>query len=56
VVAGTDGSGRHAAEFATPAGFRYYSTAPPLRGAPEIYLRSDLESSIRVALTHWHAA
>jgi Domain of unknown function (DUF222) len=54
VTAG-DENGVHTAEFVTPTGARYQSTAPPLPGAPFITV-SELEVRIGVALADLHAA
>src|SRR5882757_10804180 len=54
-VDATDENGVHTAEFATPTGARYRSTAPPLPGAPLIAV-SEVEVRIGVALTDLHAA
>ncbi len=55
VSTATDESGRHTAEFTTPTGMCYHSTAPPLPGPFEIYV-SDVETRIGVALAELHAA
>ena len=54
-VAAADDNGVHTAEFLTPTGARYRSTAPPLPGAPLITV-SELEVRIGIALTDLHAA
>jgi Domain of unknown function (DUF222) len=54
VTAG-DQNGTHTAEFVTPTGARYRSTAPPLPGAPLVVV-SEVEVRIGVALTDLHAA
>jgi hypothetical protein len=54
VTAG-DENGTHTAEFVTPTGARYQSTAPPLPGAPLIAV-SELEVRVGVALADLHAA
>ena len=54
VTAG-DENGVHTAEFVTPTGARYRSTAPPLPGAPLITV-SEVEVRIGVALANLHAA
>jgi uncharacterized protein DUF222 len=54
VTAG-DVNGVHTAEFVTPTGARYRSTAPPLPGAPMIAV-SEVELRIGVALADLHAA
>jgi Domain of unknown function (DUF222) len=50
-----DENGTHTAEFVTPTGARYRSTAPPLPGAPLIAV-SEVEIRIGVALADLHAA
>jgi hypothetical protein len=50
-----DENGVHTAEFVTPTGGRYQSTAPPLPGAPLIAV-SEVEVRIGVALADLHAA
>jgi hypothetical protein len=50
-----DENGVHTAEFVTPTGARYRSTAPPLPGAPLITI-SEVEVRIGVALADLHAA
>jgi hypothetical protein len=54
VTAG-DANGVHTAEFVTPTGARYQSTAPPLPGAPLVAV-SEVEVRIGVALADLHAA
>jgi len=54
VTAG-DVNGVHTAEFVTPTGARYRSTAPPLPGAPMIAV-SEVELRIGVAIADLHAA
>jgi hypothetical protein len=54
VTAGDD-DGIHTAEFVTPTGMRYRSTAPPLPGPPVIAV-SEVEARIGVAITELHAA
>jgi hypothetical protein len=54
-VAAGDENGVHTAEFVTPTGARYRSTAPPLPGAPLIAV-SEVEIRIGVALADLHAA
>jgi hypothetical protein len=54
-VAAGDENGVHTAEFVTPTGARYRSTAPPLPGAPLITV-SEVEVRIGVALADLHAA
>lgn len=53
VTAG-DENGTHTAEFVTPTGVRYRSTAPPLPGPIEIWL-SEVETHIGIAIAA-HAA
>jgi hypothetical protein len=54
-VATTDENGVHTADFVTPTGARYRSTAPPLPGAPLVVV-SEVEIRIGVALADLHAA
>jgi hypothetical protein len=54
VTAG-DENGVHTAEFVTPTGARYRSTAPPLPGPPVIAV-SEVEARIGIAITDLHAA
>ena len=54
-VDAADENGVHTAEFVTPTGARYRSTAPPLPGAPMITV-GEVEVRIGVALTDLHAA
>jgi hypothetical protein len=54
-VSAADENGVHTAEFVTPTGARYRSTAPPLPGAPLIAV-SEVEVRIGVALADLHAA
>jgi hypothetical protein len=54
-VAAASENGVHTAEFVTPTGARYRSTAPPLPGAPLIAV-SEVEVRIGVALADLHAA
>jgi Domain of unknown function (DUF222) len=54
-VAAANENGVHTAEFVTPTGARYRSTAPPLPGAPLIAV-SEVEVRIGVALADLHAA
>ncbi|MGX9792731.1 HNH endonuclease [Mycobacterium sp. MMS18-G62] len=54
VTAG-DENGTHTAEFITPTGARYRSTAPPLPGAALITV-SEVEIRIGIELTDLHAA
>jgi hypothetical protein len=53
VTAGEE-NGVHTAEFVTPTGTRYCSTAPPRPGLPEIWV-SELEVSVGIAIAK-HAA
>jgi len=54
-VTAADENGVHTAEFVTPTGARYRSTAPPLPGAPLVTV-SEVEVRIGVALAGLHAA
>jgi hypothetical protein len=54
-VAAHDEDGVHTAQFVTPTGSRYWSTAPPIPGPPVIEV-SEVEISIGVALADLHAA
>ncbi|MGX9790082.1 HNH endonuclease [Mycobacterium sp. MMS18-G62] len=54
-VSTSDENDTHTAEFVTPTGARYRSTAPPLPGAPLITV-SEVEIRIGVELTDLHAA
>lgn len=54
-VTAADENGVHTAEFVTPTGARYRSTAPPLPGAPLITV-SEVEVRIGIALADLHAA
>ena len=54
-VTTTDENSVHTAEFVTPTGAQYRSTAPPLPGAPLIAV-SEVEVRIGVALADLHAA
>ena len=54
VTAG-DNNGVHTAEFVTPTGAHYRSTAPPLPGPPPLAV-SEVEIRIGIALTDLHAA
>ena len=54
VTAG-DHNGVHTAEFVTPTGAHYRSTAPPLPGPPPVAV-SEVEVRIGIALTDLHAA
>ena len=55
VTAGDDENGVHTAEFATPTGKHYRSTAPPLPG-PALVEISELETRIGVAIAGQDAA
>lgn len=55
VVAGNDETGSHTAEFTTPAGASYRSTAPPLPGTPATAL-SESEEWLNRCLIHRLAA
>jgi hypothetical protein len=55
VSAGADDNGRHTAEFATPTGAHYHSTAPPLPGTLQVQV-SDVETRIEITLSDLHAA
>lgn len=54
-VSTRDESGEHTAEFVTPTGRRYHSTAPPPPGPVEVW-DSEFEIRISTALTNLHAA
>jgi hypothetical protein len=54
-VSSANENGTHTAEFVTPTGARYRSTAPPLPGAPVIAV-SELEIRIGIELADLHAA
>ncbi|ORA53395.1 HNH endonuclease [Mycolicibacterium chubuense] len=53
-VTTTDHDGRHTAEYRTPTGATYHSTAPPLPGPTRQH--STIEARLSVLLTHPHAA
>jgi hypothetical protein len=55
LVAANDENGVHTAEFVTPTGRHYRSTAPPPPGPPVIAM-SDVEVRIGIALADLHAA
>ncbi len=55
VTAGSDETGVHTAEFVTPTGARYRSTAPPLPGMPDIEI-TQLEVRIGIAIAEQDAA
>jgi len=50
-----DENSTHTAEFITPTGARYRSTAPPLPGAPMVAI-SEVEVRIAIDLADLHAA
>jgi hypothetical protein len=54
ITAGEE-NGVHTAEFVTPTGARYRSTAPPVPGPPPIAV-SEVETRIGIAITALHAA
>jgi hypothetical protein len=54
-VTSFDENATHTAEFVTPTGVRYRSTAPPLPGAPLIAV-SEVEVRVGVVLADLHAA
>jgi hypothetical protein len=54
-VTTADENSTHAAEFVTPTGAHYHSTAPPLPGPPTVFV-SEVEARIGVALVDMHAA
>ncbi len=56
VTTGDDASGRHRAEFITPTGARYSSTAPPMPTGPPLVEVSEMEVAIEIALPELHAA
>ena len=55
VTAGDDENGVHTAEFVTPTGKHYRSTAPPLPG-PALVEISELETRIGIAIAGQDAA
>jgi hypothetical protein len=55
VETGVDEAGRHVADFRTPTGAHYNSTAPPLPVQPEVWV-SELETRIGIAIAGMHAA
>jgi hypothetical protein len=55
VEAGGRDNGTHTAEFRTPTGAHYRSTAPPLPGYSAVEV-SEVETRIGIALTQLHAA
>jgi hypothetical protein len=55
LVSTAEENGTHTAEFVTPTGARYRSTAPPLPGAPMITI-SEVEIRIGIELADLHAA
>ena len=54
-VSAGDENGTHTAQFVTPTGAKYNSTAPPLPGVTVISA-SEIEVRIGVALAELHAA
>jgi hypothetical protein len=54
VTAGVE-NGVHTADFITPTGTHYHSTAPPLPGPPLVVV-SEIEAKIAIALVDLHAA
>lgn len=54
-VTACDENGMHTAEFVTPTGARYRSTAPPLPGPPEIRV-VEVKARVGVDLPDLHAA
>ena len=56
VVAGDGESGRHRAEYTTPTGSRYTSTAPPMRAGPLRVELSEMEIAVHIVLSDRHAA
>ncbi|EID15008.1 hypothetical protein MXEN_06951 [Mycobacterium xenopi RIVM700367] len=55
VTASLDETGRHTAQFTTPTGMHYHSTAPPQPG-PLMVTVSEVETRIAVSLADLHAA
>lgn len=55
VTAGSDETGLHTAQFVTPTGARYRSTAPPLLGTSDIEM-TDVEVRIGIAIAEQDAA
>ena len=55
VTASIDENGSHSAEFITPTGAHYHSTAPPMPGPLEIFV-SEVQARIGIALARLHAA
>jgi hypothetical protein len=55
VAASVDENGSHSAEFITPTGACYHSTAPPTPGRLEISI-SEVQARIGVAIARLHAA
>jgi hypothetical protein len=51
-----DETGRHTAEFTTPTGAGYHSTAPPLPTAQSRIDISEMETAVEVTLSRLHAA
>ncbi|MBO0865548.1 MAG: DUF222 domain-containing protein [Mycobacterium sp.] len=56
VKASIDQTNRHTAEFITPTGAHYQSTAPPLPGPPSRVEISEVEKAIGITLLELHAA
>ena len=56
VAAESGESGRHNAEFTTPTGAHYHSTAPPLPTARPALEVSEIEVAVVIALSDLHAA
>ncbi len=55
VMTGNDENGTHTAEFVTPTGHHYHSTAPPAPGPILIHV-SDVETRIGIAIAEQRAA
>jgi hypothetical protein len=55
VGTGADNAGRHVADFQTPTGAHYHSTAPPLP-EPAAVSVSEVEARIGIAIAGLHAA
>ena len=55
VTAGDDENGVHTAEFVTPTGHHYHSTAPPAPGPILVHV-SEIETRIGIAIAKQHAA
>ena len=52
VSAGCDENGVHTAQFITPTGHCYYSTAPPAPGPIRVHV-SEVETRIGIAIAQW---